>query len=79
MATTLTPDALADTARAAFKASGLTQRAAADVLGVSLGTLSNALGTRTGYDAVRVRIVEEWGGVQLEGPVYLVRPVTGPR
>lgn len=69
----LTPDQLANRAREAFAASGLTVRAAAADLGVSLGTMSNALGPRSGYDAVRARIVERWGGVVVEGPVYLVR------
>lgn len=72
---TITPDQLATRAREAFAASGLTVRAGAADLGVSLGTMSNALGERTGYDAVRARIVERWGGVTVEGPVYVVTPV----
>lgn len=73
MSRTITPDELPDLAREAHDASGLTQRAAAAELGVSIGTYGQALTPRAGLDAVRIRIVERWGGVAIEGPVYVVR------
>lgn len=66
------PDALHALAREAWEASGLTQAALGDALGVTQPSVANALGDRHGMDDLRRRIVHHCAGVELHGPVYVV-------
>lgn len=67
----LTSDELTQAARAAWQASGLTQAAAAEQLGVSRVTFAHAVGEpQRSLLSLRVRIVEAFTDYRVEGPVY---------
>lgn len=70
---TIHPDDLPALAAEALAASGLTQTAAAAELGAQQTHVNRAIKQGGSYDALRIRIIERWGGVQVEGPVYVVR------
>ena len=71
---------LTQAARAAWEASGLTQAAAAERLEVSRVTFAHAIGEPDrSLLALRVRIVEAFGGVRLAGPLYRVEPAEGAK
>lgn len=67
---TYTPDDLTPLARSAHEASGLTQAAAAERLGVTPQSYGQALSDRTGLDALRRRIIEEFSPYDVVGPEY---------
>jgi transcriptional regulator with XRE-family HTH domain len=69
---TYAPDDLPTLAREAHEASGLTQAAAAEQLGVSQPAYAQALSKRPGLDALRRRIVEAFTGYRVEGPNYVL-------
>lgn len=65
---------LTELAALAVEASGLSKSDVADELGVSPASVTDA----TKYpdrnlSALRVRIIERWGGYAVEGPLYRLR------
>ncbi|MDT0632926.1 helix-turn-helix domain-containing protein [Rubrivirga litoralis] len=62
-------------ARAAWEASGLTQREVAAALGVSQPTLSQALNDpKRSLSDLRIRIIERYGDTRVSGPLYQLDP-----
>lgn len=62
-------------ARAVWEASGMTQWEMADALGVSQPALSNALNKPAlSLTALRVRVIERYGGARVSGPLYQLDP-----
>ena len=74
----ITADDLPAAARGAAEASGLTQTALADALGVTAPSVSQALTGRPGLDVLRLRILAHCAGVEAEGPGYRVASVARP-
>lgn len=69
---TVLPSDLWRHAADAAAASGLTQQQIADELGAQQPHVSAALRPGPKHVGLRIRIVERWGGVRVEGPVYVV-------
>ena len=76
MTPSLVPESeLRTRARAAWERSGLTQREVADALGVSQPTLAQALNDpKRSLSALRIRIIEAYGGARVSGPLYRLDP-----
>lgn len=69
----LAPSDLADAAAEAVRAAGVTQKEVAETLGQSAPAVSRAVnGTDSRGHALRVEIIERYGGVRIAGPLYRV-------
>ena len=73
-ARTVSADDFTALAREAFGASGLTQAQAAERLGVSQPSVAKALAGASNLLGLRVRMVEEFGAYEVEGPQWCLTP-----
>ena len=65
-------DDIVNLAREALDASGLTQREAAERLGVSQPSIAKAVTGVSSMTGVRLRLIGELSGLSLSGPFYAV-------
>lgn len=72
---TVPPDGLAELAAEAIRRASKTQAEVAHELGQSAAAVSMAVtGSRSRGHALRVEIVERYGGVRVSGPLYRIDP-----
>ena len=65
-------------AKEARKAAGVTQAAAAEELGVQQPTLAQAENEpERRLTKLRIRMIEKYGGYQVDGPTYHLKKTTG--